>query len=79
LTWHAPVRVAIGGIADGAGTVTVTSNPPVPSAVPGTAIAYLNEPACVMVLDSSQTKLGPKGARKALQSGQLIGVQDLRS
>lgn len=78
LTWHACVRVNVVGIADGDGTVTVTCNPPIPDAVPAGAVAYLNQPACVMVLVSDQTKLGPIGKRLALQSGQLGGLQDIR-
>lgn len=79
LTWHAPVRIVTGGTASGAGSVTVTSEPPIPSAVPGTAVAYLNEPACVMAIVTDQAKLQAVGRRNAIAGGQLVGVQDIRA
>lgn len=78
LTWHALVRIVEGGVADGAGSVTFTSEPPVPSAVPADAIAYLNQPACVMVLLTDQTKLQAVGRRRAIGGGQIVGIQDIR-
>lgn len=79
LTWHACVRVAIGGVANGLGSVVVTSNPAIPSAVPVGAIAYLNNPKCVMALVTDQTKLEAIGRRNAIGGGQIVGVQDIRS
>jgi hypothetical protein len=79
LTWHAIVRVDIGGTADETGTLTVTSEPPVPEAVPADAIAYLNEPACVMALITDQTKLQAIGKRNAIGGGQIVGLQDIRA
>lgn len=79
LTWHACVRVGVAGVADGAGNITVTSNPAVPSAVPAGAVAYLNQPACVMTLVTDQSKLQAIGRRNAIGGGQLVGVQDIRS
>lgn len=79
LTWHAPVRVTTGGTADGSGVVTVTSEPPIPSAVPGGATAYLNEPKCVMAMDSSQSNLGALDVLLSIQGGQIVAVQDIRS
>jgi hypothetical protein len=43
--------------------LTVTCEPPIPPAVPPTAIAYLNQPACVMALLTDQTKLQAVGRR----------------
>lgn len=79
LTWHALVRVVVGGAASGGGVLTVTSEPPVPSAVPGGATAYLNQPACVMALLTEQTKLQGVGRRLAIQGGQIAGIQDIRA
>jgi hypothetical protein len=79
LTWHACVRVVEGGVADGTGTVTVTSEPPLPMAVPPGATAYLNQPACVMRLVTDQTKLQAVGRRLAIQGGQIVGIQDIRA
>lgn len=79
LTWNACVRLVEAATADGAGTVTVTSEPPIPSAVPLTATAYLNEPGCVMRLVTDQTKLNAFGARRAMQGGQIVGIQDIRA
>lgn len=79
LTWHAPVRVVSGGVANGAGAVTVTSEPPVPSAVPAGAVAYLNEPKCTMVLDAAKSSLQPVGRAGLMGGGQIVGVQDIRA
>lgn len=77
LAWHALVRVVEGATA-AAGAVTVTVEPPVPTAVPDTAVAYLNEPKCVMVLDTGQTSLNALDRRYAVKGGQIAAVQDLR-
>jgi hypothetical protein len=53
--------------------------PPIPSAVPAGAIAYLNQPACVMALVTDQTKLQAIGRRNAIGGGQLVGIQDIRA
>jgi hypothetical protein len=78
LTWHAPVRVVTGGTADGSGVLTVTSEPPIPSAVPPGAIAYLDTPKCVMVLVTDQSNLGAIDRREAIRGGQIAAVQDIR-
>jgi hypothetical protein len=78
LTWHTCVRVNSGDVADGTGELTVTCEPAIPLAVPPTATAYLNSPACVMVL-TDQTKLQAVGKRLAIGGGQIAGIQDLRS
>lgn len=77
LTWHAVVRVVEGATA-AAGVVTVTTEPPLPSAVPAGAVAYLNEPKCVMALEIGQSSLGAIDRRYAIRGGQIVGVQDLR-
>lgn len=79
LTWHASVRIVTGGTADAEGNVTVTSEPPVPSAVPAGATAYLNEPACVMTLVTDSSSLPAIGRGGVAQGGQFVGIQDIRA
>jgi hypothetical protein len=78
LTWHALVRVVEAATGDGTGEVTVVCEPPVPSAVPLTATAYLNEPKCVMVLVPDQSKLEAIDRREAIRGGTLVAIQDIR-
>jgi hypothetical protein len=78
LTWHALTRVVAGATASGAGAVTVTCEPPIPGAVPNTAVAYLDTPKCVMVLIGDQSSLDAIDRREAIRGGQLAAVQDLR-
>lgn len=78
LTWHAPVRVVTGGVADGAGNVTVTSEPPLSPAIPAGAVAYLNSPACVMALVTDKSQLNAIDRRLAIGGGTIVGVQDIR-
>lgn len=80
LTWHALVRVVVGGTtADTTGNVTVTVEPPIPAAVPSDAVAYLNEPACVMALVGDQSALNAVGLLSILRGGQITGIQDIRA
>jgi hypothetical protein len=79
LTWHACVRVVVGGTADGSGDVTVTCEPPVPSAVPDSATAYLDEPACVMALLVDRSSLQPQGQALTVEGGTIVGIQDIRA
>lgn len=79
LTWHAPVRVVTGGTADGSGNLTVTSEPPIPAAVPGGATAYLDHPKCVMALVTDQSKLNAMDRSLGIRGGQIVGIQDIRS
>ena len=79
LTWHACVRVVAGDTADGSGDLTVTCEPPVPSAVPSDATAYLNEPACVMALVIGQSSLNAIEPGSIMQGGQITGIQDIRA
>lgn len=78
LTWHAPVRVVVGGTADGTGEVTVTCEPPVPAVVPVDAVANLDHPKCVMALVTDQSKLNGIDRALGIRGGQIVGVQDLR-
>jgi hypothetical protein len=79
-TYHrrALQRVTVGGTASGAGIATVTAEPPLSIVVPGTAIAHLDRPACVMTLISDQTKLDAIDRRLAVRGGTVAGIQDLR-
>lgn len=79
LTWHAMVRVVEGGTTNGSGNVTVRCEPPIPSAVPGSAVAYLDRPACVMVLVTDDSKLNPIDRRLAVTGGTIAGIQDIRA
>lgn len=79
LAWRHYARVTVGGTADGSGDVTVTINPPMPTAVPSDAIAHLDNPGCVMALDSKNSNLGPIDRLYSINGGQIVGVQDLRA
>lgn len=79
LTWHAMVRVVEAGTADGSGVLDVICEPPIPFAVPGGAVAYLDHPKCVMALDVSKSSLGPIDRSLGMRSGSIVGVQDIRS
>lgn len=75
------VRVGYGGggVANGAGSVTVRCEPAVPISVPLTAKAHLDNPVCVMGIVTGGTKLGPIDRSRALRSGTIVGLQDLRA
>lgn len=79
LPWRVIVRAVEGAVADGTGDITVMCEPPIPSAVPGGAVAHLDNPACVMVLITDQSKLQAVAKRAAIQGGQILGVQDIRA
>jgi hypothetical protein len=79
ITWHAPVRVVEAGSADDTGAITVTVEPPVPSCVPDTAVAYLDHPKCVMALVGDQSRVDAINRRLAVQGGSITGIQDLRA
>lgn len=63
--------------ASGAGTATLRVEPPLPSLIPGGAVADLAEPVCIMRLDTAETRLGEK-SRNLRTSGTVAGLQDLR-
>jgi hypothetical protein len=79
LAWRAFVRVTVGDTADGSGDLTVIVEPPVPDAVPDTAVAHLDQPGCTMVLVTDQSNVGPVDRLYSIQGGQIVGVQDIRS
>lgn len=79
LPWRALVRVVEGGTADGAGDVTVVVEPPVPSAVPDTAVAHLDEPGCIMALILDQTSLEPVDRLYSVLGGTIAAIQDIRA
>lgn len=79
LAWRAFVRVVSGGTANGSGDVTVTVEPPVPSAVPGTAIAHIDQPGVTMALITDQTDVDAIDRLYSIRGGQITGIQDLRS
>lgn len=78
--WRALVRVVEGATADGSGNIVVLVEPPVPTTcVPPSAIAHLDDPACVMVLVKDKSNLDPIDRRRAVGGGTITAVQDLRS
>jgi hypothetical protein len=79
LPWHVPVRVVTGGTSNGSGVLTVTCEPPIPSAVPNTAVAHLDNPKCVMALVSDQSKLNGIDRSLGIRGGQIVGIQDIRA
>lgn len=79
LTWHALVRVVEGATADGSGNATVTVEPPVPTAVPDSAVAYLNEPGCIMALNLEETSLQAVDRLYSIGGGQITAIQDIRA
>lgn len=78
---RAMVRVVRGGggMANASGTVIVRSEPPIPACVPGSAIAHLDRPACVMKQLTAESKLDPIDRRGAVRGGTLVAIQDLRA
>lgn len=79
LPWRALVRVTVGGTAGGSGDVTVTVEPNVPTAVPDTAVAHLDNPGCIMAMALAQSNLGPIDRLYSINGGQIAGIQDLRA
>lgn len=79
IPWRALVRVVEGGTASGGGSVTVIVEPPVPSAVPDTAVAHLDEPGCIMALILDQTSLNPIDRLYSIRGGQISAIQDIRA
>lgn len=79
LPWRALVRVVEGGTANGSGDVTVIVEPPVPSAVPDTAVAHLDQPGCTMALVTDQSNVGAIDRLYSINGGQITGIQDIRS
>ncbi len=64
--------------ANGSGAVTLRVEPPLPTLIPGGAVADLANPVCIMRLDTAETRLGEK-TRNLRTSGTVAGLQDLRA
>jgi hypothetical protein len=79
LPWRALVRVVEGGTADGSGDVTVVVEPPVPSAVPSDAVAFIKDTGCIMALVLDQTSLEPVDRLYAVLGGTISAAQDIRA
>lgn len=79
LPWRAMVRVVEGGTADGSGDLTVTIEPPVPTAVPGSATAHVSETGCTMALVLSETNIDGIDRLYSVLGGQITAVQDIRA
>lgn len=78
-TWHAPVRIVEGGVANSSGAVQVYVEPGLPSVIPPTATAYLTRPACVFVLVPDKSELQAIDRRLAIRGGTITAVQELRA
>lgn len=81
ITWKHKSRVirSGGGVANGSGVVTVKVEPPIPTAVPGTAVVHLDNPACVMRIIVGSSQLQPIDRRGAVTGGTIAAIQDLRA
>jgi hypothetical protein len=73
---RALVRVVEAGVASGGGSVTVTSEPPVPAVVPSGAIAHLDMPVCVMGF-LPEAQLSAMNRSLAV-GGKIVAIEDLR-
>jgi hypothetical protein len=71
------VRALVDATADGSGAISAVSvEPPVPTLTPGTAVAHLDNPACVMRLTSSQTQVSDMDRRR-VAGATIVALQDL--
>lgn len=76
---RALVRVVEAATGSAGGAVTVTSEPAIPLVVPVGAVAYLNNPVCLMRLASEDTQLGEQGLQgMTAAGGRIVALQDLR-
>lgn len=72
------VRLAEPAVADGSGVAAALAvRPAVHTVVPSTAVAHLDNPACLMKLVPNETNLGEIDRRGSL-SGVVVGLQDLQ-
>lgn len=73
---RALVRCVEQRTAAGNGSMTIAVEPAIPNLVPGSAVAVLNRPGCLMKL-TSETLRGTMGRRLALGGGKIVAAQDL--
>lgn len=74
---RALVRVVEPAIADGSGVVSgLTVEPAVPSIVPVGAVAFLNEPDCLMRIVTEETSMGEIDTLHS-GGGTVVGIQQL--
>lgn len=60
------------------GSISVPVEPPVPACVPAHAVAYLEQPSCIMQLVTEETQLAAIDRRLAIGGGKIVAIQDLR-
>lgn len=73
------MRAVLPATANSSGVAVVTAEPPLDTAlVPSSAIAHLDNPACVMQLVPEDSELGLIGAGGILSGGGITAIQDLR-
>ena len=73
------VRVVSAAVADAGGVLQAIVEPPLPiGVVPPTAIAHLDNPACIMRMVPGAAKLGAVDVLKTISGGSFEAVQDLR-
>lgn len=73
---RALVRAMENRQADAYGSVSVTVEPSVPNVVPSTAVAWLDQPDCLMRLITGQTDLGEIDRRR-IAPAKISAIQDL--
>lgn len=73
---RALVRAVESATASAGGILSVTVEPAVPTLTPGTAVAYLDKPDCLMRLVPEQTSIGEIDTLHSA-GGQISGIQDL--
>lgn len=76
---RALTRVVVAATANASGVAAPVCEPPLnPDVVPEGAIAYLDNPTCVMQLVPEQSQLGPIVGPGVLSGATIIAVQDLQ-
>lgn len=76
---RALVRVTEAAVGNGSGSITVTSEPAVPAVVPAGAVAYLDNPTCLMRLVPGDTQLADQGLMAITTAGgKIVALQDLQ-
>lgn len=73
---RALVRAVEAAAASGAGVAPFSIEPPLPALVPGSAVADLDRPCCLMRLIPSETSIGAKDRRLKV-TGRLAARQEL--